>query len=126
MTFSAISSAACPVIPIALLIWPNTPMYFLADNSDNPKFVMALEAHSSAEPARSLNAVSTTFCTSVTLEPTSMQSFVNLANAAMLKAPAIFFPIPENMDVACLDALLEAPVSWLTICELSMPSSRAI
>ena len=98
-------------MPIALLIWPNTPMYFLADNSDKPKLVIALEAHWSACPLKSLNAVSTTFCTSVTLEPTSKQSFVNLVKAAILNPAAIFFPIPEKMDVACFAALLEAPVS---------------
>ena len=101
-------------------------MYFLADNSDNPKLVIALEAHWSACQLKSLNAVSTTFCTSVTLEPTSMQSFVNLVTAAILSPAAIFLPKPLNILVACLAALLEAPVSWLIICELSIPSSRAI
>ena len=86
-------------------------MYFLADNSDKPKLVIALEAHWSACQLKSLNAVSTTFCTSVTFEPTSMQSFVNLATAAMLSPAAIFLPNPEKIFVACLAALLEAPVS---------------
>ena len=86
-------------------------MYFLADNSDKPKLVIALEAHWSACQLKSLNAVSTTFCTSVTLEPTSMQSFVNLVTAAILSPAAIFLPSPEKIVVACLAALLEAPVS---------------
>ena len=82
-------------------------MYFLADNSDKPKLVIALEAHWSACQLKSLNAVSTTFCTSVTFEPTSIQDLIKAPVATVPNAATNFFLMvlinPDAFFVAFFD-----------------------
>ena len=75
---------ASPVMLNAFAIAPYVPIYFLAVNSDNPNCLMAFLAKASTFWFMSPKVTSTTFWTSVRLDPSSTQDFPNAVMAAML------------------------------------------